>query len=150
MSSMMSRSCIALAAAAAVAVAAAGLVSVPGCRREKTGKEYRTIKGTALSIDEATGKVAMVFVNKKGAELTVEGTVTAKTEILINGRVAQLSEIKTDERVIVTGYIEKDGSRKRMFATKVEVDREGWSRPKSTTGPASKPAGKTTTQSAKP
>ena len=148
MDSTLSKSRIALAA---VAVAIAGLVGVPGCRREDSGKEYRTISGTVLSVDEATGKVAMLFFNKKKQmEMKVEGTVTAQTEILINGRVAQLSEVKTDERVVVTGYIEKDGARKRMVATRVQVEREGWTRPKATSGPASGPVAKPTTKSAKP
>lgn len=121
------------------------LLAMTGCRKSKPEREYKTIKGTALNIDEATRKVAMSFYHKKKQmEMRIEGTITQQTEILINGRVAQLSEIKIGEQVIVTGYKEGDGNRKRLITTRVEVQRaDEWSGgPGSSSKLASKPTSK--------
>lgn len=128
-----------------------GLLSLSGCGKSESEREYNVITGTALGIDEATGKVAMNFFNKKKQiEMKVEGTVVPQTEILINGRVAELNEIKIGDQVVVTGYKEGEGSRRRLVATKIEVmTGEGWAGgPGSTTKATSKPAGKTATKAA--
>jgi len=119
----------------------AGAVSLAGCQKREPEREYQTITGYALSIDEASGKVAMRFYSKKKQlEVELVGTVTAETEVLIDGRVAQLSEIKVGEEVVVTGYREKDGERRRLVATRIEVERGEWRRgPTSATQAATKP-----------
>jgi hypothetical protein len=124
-----------------------GLAALSGCGEKRPEREYRTIAGTAKSIDEATGKVAMIYHNKKKQlDIPVEGTITPNTEILINGRVAQLGEIKIGEQVVVTGYVERQGDDKRIIATKIEVERPEWTRgPNAASQSASKSASKPTT-----
>ncbi len=125
----------------------ANLTWLPGCREQRSEPKISTIKGAAESIDEATGKVAMRFIQKKNKmEITVEGTVTPQTEILINGRIAKLGEIKIGEQVTVTGYEDKEKARKRFIATRIVVERSEWTRatsqPASSPASTSKPAGK--------
>ena len=121
-----------------------GLMGLTGCRKEKSEREERTIKGTALNVDEATSKVSMRYYNKKKqVSMTLEGTVTPNTEILINGRVAQLGEIKSGEQVVVTGYTEKTAGQRKLVAMKVEVQRDEWLKaPSTTTKSATKPTTK--------
>ncbi len=119
-----------------------GLLDLTGCRKEEDEREERTIKGTALNIDEATGKVSMRYYNKKKQiTMTLEGNVTPDTEILINGRVAQLNEIKSGEQVFVTGFTEKTAGQRKLVAMKIEVQRDEWLKaPSTTTKSATKPA----------
>jgi hypothetical protein len=120
------------------------MVNLAGCGQDESRRKNRTIKGTAENIDEATGRVAMNWYNrKKQIEMKIEGIVTPQTEILINGRVAQLNEIKVGEPVLVTGYEERDGERRKLVATKIEIERDEWSRgPRTATQAATKPTGK--------
>ncbi|MBN1345677.1 MAG: hypothetical protein JXQ73_23495 [Phycisphaerae bacterium] len=136
---MMNRS---LGQGVAASLVVVGLLCLPGCRNRSERSEDKTITGTVTSIDEATGKVAMKFRHKeKKIDMEYEGTVDQNSEILINGRVAKLSEVNTGDRVIVTGY--RDKQRKRMMVVKVEIEREGWERsPTATTKAATKPAAK--------
>jgi len=123
----------------AYCVLSIGLVHIVGCGQEKAEPEIQTRTGTVLSIDEATGKVAMSFYHKKKQiEVTIEGTVTPQTEILINGRIAKMNEVKIGEKVTVTGRVEKDGARTRLVATKVVIERAEWTK-------ASQPASQATT-----
>ncbi len=130
--------------AAVVGIVCAGLIAIPGCQSRSTEREEMTVNGTALEIDEATGKVSMkYFSKKKQLEITVSGYVTPETEIIINGRLAKLNEVKIGEQVQVTGYIEKIGDTKRMVATRIEIERPEWTRgPSSTTKATSKPVAK--------
>jgi len=110
-----------------------------GCREEKPERKYKQLEGLVDSVNPETGEVAMLWYNeKKGRNIRVEGTVTKDTEILINGRVARLEDIRPKERVCVLGYIEGEGLDRHIVATRIEITREekGWT-------PASAPAGTT-------
>ena len=146
MKSMMSQH--AVACVASLCLLAGGLLSLAGCKTEKSEREHGAIRGTILNVDEATGKVTVRhYSEKKKKHLPREITVTPKTEIFINGRIAQLNEIKTGEQVVVAGYVERDGSRKRMVAQEIKIERDDWSSAprsatQSTTQPATAPAAK--------
>lgn len=116
---------------------AAGLVAFGACSHKNAEPEHRTIEGVAESIDTNTNQVAMRWYNpKKQADMKVAGTVTDQTEILINGRVARLEDIKVGEKVSVTGRIMKDSSSPQLIATRIEVTREA----SSTSAPTTRPA----------
>jgi hypothetical protein len=51
------------------------------------------------------------------------GTVTKTTEIMINGVVAQLRDIREGERVRGEVRIDKKGSKKERIALKIYIDR---------------------------
>jgi len=125
-----------------------GLMGLAGCREARPEREHRTISGTVTSIDEATGTVSMSFYNKKKQmEMRVEGMVTPQTEIIINGQVSKLSDVKIGEQVTVTGYVEKDRSRAKIVATRVQIERDEWA---STSQPSTSTSGPSPAASSKP
>ena len=63
------------------------------------------------------------YSEKKLKEVEIEGTLAPNAEILIDGKTAKLEDVRVDDRVRVTGFIEKDDGQKALIATKVEVTR---------------------------
>lgn len=99
------------------------VMMVSGCK-EKTGeRRYDTKTGTVKAIDVETGEVTLEITTKKGEKKVISGWVRQETEIIINGKVAKLEDVKPMEEVKVTGYIEGEGLSRRYVATRVEVDR---------------------------
>ena len=112
-----------LAAALGLGVILAG----PGCSKDDEEPEFRQIEGTAEKLDLDTGTVALRFFHKKSnTERIISGIVTDQTEVLINGRVAGLKDIRLKERVKVTGYKKGSGPNAQMVAVKVEIGRSEW------------------------
>lgn len=110
------------------AVMAAGLlITLPSCSKDDDEPEFRQLEGTAEKLNLDTGQVALRFFHKKsGSEQIIEGIVNDQTEVLINGRVAELKDIRLKERVKVTGYRKGKGSDVQMVAVKVEIERPEW------------------------
>jgi hypothetical protein len=116
---------------------AAGLLAFGACGHKNTEPEHRTIEGVAESIDPSSNQVSMRWYNpRKQVDMKVVGTVTDQTEILINGRVARLEDIKLGEKVKVTGRIMKDSGSPQLIATRIEVTRES----SPTSVPSTRPA----------
>jgi hypothetical protein len=110
------------------ALLAAGLlVTLPGCSKDDDEPEFRQLEGTAEKLNLDTGQVALRFFHQKsGTEQVIEGIVNDQTEVLINGRVAKLKDIRLKERVKVTGYRKGKGADAQMVAVKVEIERPEW------------------------
>ncbi|MFQ6048951.1 MAG: hypothetical protein ACE5K7_06270 [Phycisphaerae bacterium] len=100
--------------------------ATPGCRQRQAQRKYRpAIQGTAKTINPQTGEVSMEWYSPKRQQwIEVHGTVTDETEVLINGRSAQLSDVRPGDRVKVIGYEEGKGTAKRLVAAKIMVTRE--------------------------
>ena len=97
---------------------------VLGCSDDKPKRKYHVLEGTVKNVDLSTNKVSMLWYSeKRGMELTVDGTVTGETEVLINGRVAKLEDLIIGERIKVEGYQVGKGENKRLVATRVTVER---------------------------
>lgn len=104
---------------------------------------HKTVTGVAESIDEQSNQVSMRWYNdRKQREEIIKGVVTDQTEVLINGCVARLVDIRVGERVKVTGRIMKEPDEGPYIATRIEV-----TRPDADTMPSSR---STTTRSANP
>lgn len=98
-----------------------------GCSRDDDGPDHRIIEGTVERIDLETGAVALRFFHKRSnSQQVLEGRITKETEVLINGQVAALKDIKQNERVRVTGYKIGSGANAEMVAMKVEIERPEW------------------------
>ena len=110
------------------ALLAAGLLmTLPGCSKDDDEPEFRQLEGTAEKLNLDTGQVALRFFHQKsGTEQVIEGIVNDQTEVLINGRVAKLKDIRLKERVKVTGYRKGKGADAQMVAVKVEIERPEW------------------------
>lgn len=121
------------------------LVAGSACRRNEPAPIHRTISGTAESIDEASNQVSMRRYNdKKQRDEIVSGVVTDQTEILINGRVARLGDIRVGDRVKVVGRVLREPSDAPPIATRIEVTRDEFEVDPTATRPAataSAPAG---------
>ena len=97
---------------------------VLGCGDDKPKRKYNVLEGTVKNIDLSTNKVSMFWYSEKqGTEVTIDGTVTSETEVLINGRVAKLEDLIIGERIKVEGYQVGKGENKRLVATRVTVER---------------------------
>ena len=110
-------------------IALAVLLTVPfcllaGCGKDSEVPKYMKVEGRVVSINLETGAVKMCWYNpKKQREVTREGKLDPNAEILINGVVAQLEDLRVGDRVKVVGRIEKSGDDKQLFATKVSIAR---------------------------
>jgi hypothetical protein len=106
-------------------LAALLLAGLVGCNNHRTEPRHRTIEGIADSINMDTNQVAMRWYNpRKQAEEIVAGTVTDQTEILINGKVARLTDIRVGEWVKVTGRIMPSPNGDVYVATRIELTRD--------------------------
>jgi len=73
---------------------------------------------------DGTGTITILYFNeKKGQEVADKGEVTKETEIMINGAVASLADIKIGERVRGEVKVEKVGEERRHTALKINIDR---------------------------
>jgi len=118
-------------------VVAAGFLACGACSPKTPTPEHKTIVGVAESIDPGANQVSMRWYNpEKQAEVPITGTVTDQTEILINGRVARLEDIRVGEKVTATGRRVKEGGAPQLIATRIEVIRETAPTSGTTTRPA--------------
>ena len=124
-----------------------------GCKDKKQERVYRVIPGVAKSVDPASGKVSMEFTHPDKGTIELVGVVTQETEIIIDGRVAKLEDVKMGEDVEVTGYKVGEGTAAQLVVVKVSIERpkpiDTSGRAKATTQPASAPAKAPTSKPAK-
>lgn len=124
-----------LARAALLALLTAGL---SGCGKNDEKPKYRTLPGKVTHIDLKTGEVkGHFYVENEHKEMDIAGKLAANAEILIDGKTARLDDVQIDDKVKVTGYVERIDGEPRMVAVKVEIDRGG-AEPAS--APATEPA----------
>ncbi len=105
----------------------AGLVATGGCRDQKPSVSILPLEGKVEKVDvrpDGTGSITILYFNeKKGQEVADKGEVTKETEIMINGAVATLADIKVGERVRGEVKIEKVGEERKHTAIKINIDR---------------------------
>lgn len=103
------------------------LLACPGCRDDKDDFEVIPLQGKVLEVSpesDDTGRITVSYYSEKH-EQEIEGTgeITAETEILINGVVARLRDIREGERISGEVRVEKKGGKKRLIALKIHVNR---------------------------
>lgn len=98
-----------------------------GCKKTEEGPKVQSFKGKVERIEvnpDGTGRITIVyFSEKQDQEITGTGLVTKETEILINGAVASLSDIREGERVRGEVRIVKNGEERTQVALKIYIDR---------------------------
>ncbi len=104
-------------------------VTLPGCEPSEPEIEHRQITGTIKHMkksesDPGHWEVQMEFVNKAGNTLSVEGNVNPETEILINGRVAAMTDVRIGEHADVLGRIVTTDQGRTITALKIKIARD--------------------------
>ena len=102
-------------------------LACPGCRKDEPGFEVITLEGKIEQIDrttDETGEITVLYYSEKHKQdMLGAGLVTRETEIMINGAIAKLKDLREGDRVRGEVRIEKMGERKRQIALKIYVDR---------------------------
>ncbi len=80
--------------------------------------------GSMAAINVQSGVVTFRFMHEKsGKHREHRGLVPVETEILINGKMSELSDLAVGEQVSVVWRIEKNGARRLNTALKIHVTR---------------------------
>ncbi len=106
----------------AVALASAFCL-LTGCSKEKNEPRMDEVTGTIENIGAKTVTVRS-FSKKHNKELTYDVQVDSETEILINGSLASISDLKIGEAASGSvRIVEKDKDQRIITAVKVRVER---------------------------
>lgn len=100
---------------------------VPGCRKDDDGVRVQTLEGKVEKVvvnPDGTGELTVAYFSEKhNQEVIGTGLVTKKTEILINGVLATLEDIREGERLRGEVRVEKKAGEKTQTVLKIYVDR---------------------------
>lgn len=112
----------------AILLTAAVLLALPGCRRSEPSYEIVSLDRARIDKIETssgtTGKITVTYYSEKYAgDVTGTGLVTKDTEIMINGAIAQLRDLREGERVQGEVRIDKHGDERTLTALKIYVTR---------------------------
>lgn len=98
-----------------------------GCSKNESSSDVLPLEGRVEKIDinpDGTGSITIIyFSEKRNQEVVGTGIVTKGTEILINGAIASLADIRQGENVHGDVRIERKGDEKKMYALKILIDR---------------------------
>jgi predicted lipase len=104
-----------------VAVALGG-----GCSRAKQSSQVVTMEGRVEKISltsDATGEIAVLYRNKEKQEIIGTATVTNESEVMINGVLGKLADIKEGERIRGEVVVTRNGDKRTQRVLKIYVDR---------------------------
>ena len=103
------------------------ILLVPGCAEDEPDSEVVSLVGKIDKIDrtsDETGQITVVYYSEKhGQDMVGIGTVTAETEIMINGALAKLTDLRAGDHVRGEVRVEKKGQQRTQTALKIHVDR---------------------------
>ena len=98
-----------------------------GCRDKEPGFQLVTLEGKVDKIEakpDGTGEITVLYFSEKNnQEILGTGTVTKDTEIMINGALARLEDIRPGEHVRGEVRVQKKGEQKEQIALKIYIDR---------------------------
>lgn len=105
------------------------LLASAGCRKDEPSFEVLSLEGRIENIEETgdgTGSVSVLYYNEKQKQDVIGvGLVTPETEIMINGALAKLSDLRAGDRVRGEVRVEGKGAERRQIAIKIRIDRAG-------------------------
>jgi len=103
------------------------LAGLSGCKEKDSGVTTRTLEGKIESIErtsDTTGKITVSYFNEnQGQDVMGDGLVAKETEIMINGVVSTLKDLREGDRVRGEVRLEKKGKTRVQTALKITVDR---------------------------
>lgn len=98
-----------------------------GCGDDKPKFEIISMEGKVEKIEVAsdgTGKITVAYYSDKHQqEIVGVGLITRETEIMINGAIAKLSDLREGDRVRGQVRVEKKRGEKIQTAVKIHVER---------------------------
>ena len=110
-----------------VLILACLVLPVGGCGDKESAPELITLEGKIEKIERTSdkaGKVTIVYYNERQKqEMTGSGSVTPETEIMIDGAVGTLADLREGERVRGEVRVEKKGGKKMQTIVKIVADR---------------------------
>ncbi len=108
-------------------ISAAALLQTTGCREVKPKPEVISLSGKVEKIErvsDETGTITVTYYSEKQQqEIAGTGVVTKETEIMINGAVAKLKDLREGDRVSGEVRVEKSGKERKQVAIRIHVDR---------------------------
>jgi len=104
------------------------LVIGTGCQKREPTAEVVSLQNAKIEkierSSENTGTITVTFYNdKQDREVRGVGLVTADTEIMINGVLATLKDLREGERVNGEVRVERNGDERKQTAVKIYVER---------------------------
>ena len=100
------------------------LVVLPGCGKKEDSRQHLRREGIIERIDLDRSEVTLRYYSEKHKiETTVTGKATPETEILINGVLSSLDQLRVGERVSVIGWVRGHGDRREVVAVSINVER---------------------------
>ncbi len=105
------------------------LLASAGCRKDEPSFEVLSLEGRIENIEvrgDGTGSVSVLYYNEKQKQDVIGvGLVTPETEIMINGALAKLSDLRAGDRVRGEVRVEGKGAERKQIAIKIRIDRAG-------------------------
>lgn len=109
------------------ALIASVLLAIVGCKGKTQAPEIVSLEGKVEKVKLSPGGGGQISIayysEKRGQEVIGTGLVTSETEIMINGAVATLADIRVGEQVRGQARVETSGGERKQIALKIYVDR---------------------------
>ena len=106
-------------------VIALAATALGGCAEKEKETEVVDVEGTVEKIDVPGQSVVVRTYNRKhDREIRATVHVTDNTEILINGSLAKLDDVKVGETAFGSVKVIKENGNRRFVALRVRVERE--------------------------
>ena len=100
------------------------LALCPACREEVKPPEIVSLSGRIVDIDIGGRRISLLYYNEKyEQEMTKTGDVCEDTEILINGVLATLADLRVGESVRGQVRVEGKEPKRRLTVLRIIVDR---------------------------
>lgn len=100
---------------------------LPSCRKSEPTFEIITLEGKIEEIDatsESTGEITVLYYSEKHKQdMMGTGLITPETEIMINGAMAKLADLREGDRVRGEVRVDKRSGEQTQTALKINVDR---------------------------
>lgn len=98
-----------------------------GCKEKDPGFKFITLDGKIETVERTsdhTGSISVLYYSEKqGQDILGNGMITKDTEIIINGVISTLKDLREGDRVRGEVRIEKRGNQRIQTAIKISVDR---------------------------
>ncbi len=104
----------------------AALFALAGCRKEEEKRTVVPLEGKVERIalkSDGTGEITVSYTDKQQRPATGTGLVTTETDIMINGAVATLKDIREGDRVRGEVRMDKKGDERKLVALRIRVER---------------------------